>query len=74
MLTLITTIGTSMYLVASNPVLSMPALRLAKGDLAEPLQEMPMLSTIIVVDGLDSISSSWLQRTVNDMLAKDDVF
>jgi hypothetical protein len=52
----------------------MPAPRLANGDLAEPLQEMPMLSTIIVVDGLDSISSSWLQRTVNDMLAKDDVF
>jgi hypothetical protein len=75
MLTLITTVGTSSYLIASKPVATWPTPPLAKGDLNERLEQTPLPSTIIDVSGVvDLISSSWLQRTVDEMLARDDVF
>jgi hypothetical protein len=62
-------IGDSKYLVASEVVglISIP------NDCFNRNPSLPLPATIIRIDGLQSVTLSWLQKTIDEMLASDDV-
>jgi hypothetical protein len=71
---LIATVGTSRYLVSSKPCISLRAIPHEDFEQLMKPPRPPTPATLIVIRGIDSISSSWLKKTVETMVAVDDVF
>jgi hypothetical protein len=63
-------LGHSRYLIAPASIgsVSIPD----EWSIKNPYLPLPV--TIIRIDGVQLITSSWLQKTIDDMLASDDVF
>ena len=62
-------IGGSKYLVASEVVGSIST----SSDWLNRNPSFPLPATVIRIDGLQLVTLSWLQKTIDEMLASDDV-
>lgn len=62
-------LGNSRYLISPKPVgsISIPK------DWSIENPYLPFPATILRIDGLQTITSSWIQNTLDDMLTSDDV-